>query len=91
MAYVFKLQAIEEILNGKPSTCLLSVCDQTAVNKLMLAKAHFLVKLASTINDIPQVVEKSDGFVTGEGTKYQGKVLNIFYLGRNLFFAEEGM
>lgn len=56
------------------------MCDQAAVNKLTLAKTHFLIKLASTINVIPEVVKTSDGFVTEESTKQQGKNIKIFSL-----------
>ncbi|XP_068129765.1 cilia- and flagella-associated protein 54 [Hyperolius riggenbachi] len=65
------LQAIEEILNRKPSACLLSVCDQTTVNRLVLAKAHFILKLSSAINAIPEAVKKSSYYVTGENTEHQ--------------------
>ncbi|KAM5171982.1 cilia- and flagella-associated protein 54 [Mantella aurantiaca] len=65
------LQAIEAILNRTPSTCLLSVCDQTAVNKLTLALTHFIIKLASTINAVPEVVEKFDEYMNEDCTKYQ--------------------
>ncbi|XP_073476369.1 cilia- and flagella-associated protein 54 isoform X3 [Aquarana catesbeiana] len=74
LLYNENLQAIEEVLNRTPSTRLLSVCDQAAVNKLTLAKTHFLIKLASTINVIPELVKKSDGFVTEESTKQQDTV-----------------
>ncbi|XP_018409374.1 PREDICTED: cilia- and flagella-associated protein 54 [Nanorana parkeri] len=73
LLYNENLQAIEEILNRKYSTSLLSACDQIAVNKLTLAKTHFIIKLASTINTIPEVVQKSDGFVTEKSTEHQGK------------------
>ncbi|CAI9584887.1 unnamed protein product, partial [Staurois parvus] len=71
LLYKENLQAIEEVLNRSPSTHLLSVCNQAAVNQLTLAKTHFLIKLASTINAIPEVVKKADGFVTEESTKQQ--------------------
>nr|DBA31011.1 TPA: hypothetical protein GDO54_006926 [Pyxicephalus adspersus] len=63
--------AIEEIINRKPSACLLSSCDQITVKKVLLAKTHFMIKLASTINAIPEVVKQSDGFVTEESTNHQ--------------------
>ncbi|XP_053319636.1 cilia- and flagella-associated protein 54 [Spea bombifrons] len=53
------LQAIEDILNRKPSATLLSVCDQAAMDKFMLAKMHFILRLSSTLNAIPETVNKS--------------------------------
>ncbi|XP_072255112.1 cilia- and flagella-associated protein 54 [Pyxicephalus adspersus] len=71
LLYNENLQAIEEIINRKPSACLLSSCDQITVKKVLLAKTHFMIKLASTINAIPEVVKQSDGFVTEESTNHQ--------------------
>eukprot|EP00079_Xenopus_tropicalis_P023165 XP_012815326.1 PREDICTED: cilia- and flagella-associated protein 54 isoform X1 [Xenopus tropicalis] len=52
------LQAIQEVFNRKPSANLQSVCDQDTVNKFVLAKMHFIVKLSSTINAIPEAQRK---------------------------------
>ncbi|KAM3924792.1 cilia- and flagella-associated protein 54 [Leptodactylus fuscus] len=65
------VQALEEILNRKPSPCLLTVCDQATMNKLVLTKTHFILKLSSTINAIPEVVKESGYYVTGEKAKLQ--------------------
>ncbi|KAM4676016.1 cilia- and flagella-associated protein 54 [Discoglossus pictus] len=67
------LQAIEELLNRKPSTSLLSVGDQSTTHKLMLAKIHFILKLSSTINAVPELVRKSSYSVTVEVPKPQEK------------------
>ncbi|KAG9490483.1 hypothetical protein GDO78_006036 [Eleutherodactylus coqui] len=67
------LQALEEILNRKPSPCLLSACDQATMNKLLLSKTHFILKLSSTINAIPEVVKEPGDYVTVDRTKQQSK------------------
>ncbi|XP_056430458.1 cilia- and flagella-associated protein 54 [Hyla sarda] len=67
------LQALEEILNRKPSPCLLSVCDQATMNKLVLTKTHFILKLSSTINAIPEVSKEPGYYVTGDRTKQQSE------------------
>ncbi|XP_075456664.1 cilia- and flagella-associated protein 54 isoform X2 [Ascaphus truei] len=76
------LQAIEEIFNRKPSTSLLSVCDQATMNKLMLAKTQFILKLSSMINGIPETVKKSSYYVTEESTKHQSKDFETVALGQ---------
>ncbi|XP_069829922.1 cilia- and flagella-associated protein 54 isoform X2 [Dendropsophus ebraccatus] len=63
------LQALEDILNTKPSPCLLSMCDKATKNKLVLAKTHFILKLSSTINAMPEVINESENYVTGDRTK----------------------
>ncbi|XP_075712881.1 cilia- and flagella-associated protein 54 isoform X2 [Rhinoderma darwinii] len=67
------LQALEEILNRKPSPCLVSVCDQATMNKLVLTKTHLILKLSSTINAIPKVVKEPGCYVTGDRTKNLSK------------------
>ncbi|XP_073413034.1 cilia- and flagella-associated protein 54 isoform X2 [Dendrobates tinctorius] len=67
------LEALEEILNRKPSPCLLSVCDQATMNKLVLTKTYFILKLSSTINAIPEIETKPGYYVTGDRTKPQNK------------------
>lgn len=34
------------------------LCDQQIMNKLILAKMHFIICLSDTINNIPEKVEK---------------------------------
>ncbi|KAM4035751.1 cilia- and flagella-associated protein 54 isoform 2-T2 [Anomaloglossus baeobatrachus] len=67
------LEALEEILNKKPSPCLLSVCDQATMNKLVLTKTYFILKLSSTINAIPEIEKEPGYYVTGDRTKPQSK------------------
>ncbi|KAM8971997.1 cilia- and flagella-associated protein 54 [Pelodytes ibericus] len=67
------LQAIEDILNWKPCTTLISVCDQPTLNKLELAKMHFIIKCSSTINDIPEAVNRSSYEAKKEPHKQQNK------------------
>ncbi|XP_069620555.1 cilia- and flagella-associated protein 54 isoform X2 [Ranitomeya imitator] len=67
------LEALEEILNRKSSPCLLSVCDQATMNKLVLTKTYFILKLSSTINAIPEMEKESGYYVTGDRTKPQNK------------------
>ncbi|XP_040264159.1 cilia- and flagella-associated protein 54 [Bufo bufo] len=77
------LQALEEILNRKPSPCLLSVCDQATMNRLVLTKTHFILKLSSTINAIPEVVRDPGDDVTGDRTKQQSKNQEPTFLEEN--------
>ncbi|XP_073507675.1 cilia- and flagella-associated protein 54 isoform X2 [Phyllobates terribilis] len=67
------LEALDEILYRKPSPCLLSVCDQATMNKLVLAKTYFILKLSSTINAIPEIEKEPGYYVTGDRTKPQSK------------------
>ncbi|KAM9311613.1 cilia- and flagella-associated protein 54 [Gastrophryne carolinensis] len=63
------LKVIDEVLNRKPNTCLHSMSKVT-MNKLVLAKTHFILKLSSTINAIPEVMKKSCNG-TGKSTTLQ--------------------
>ncbi|KAG8578276.1 hypothetical protein GDO81_010441 [Engystomops pustulosus] len=67
------LQVLEEILNQKPSPFLLSVCDQATMNKLVLTKTHFILKLSSTINAIPEEETEPGVYVIRDKTKQQSK------------------
>ncbi|XP_063783817.1 cilia- and flagella-associated protein 54 isoform X2 [Pseudophryne corroboree] len=67
------IQAVEEILNRKPNACLLSLCEKTTIDKLVLAKTHFILKLSSTINAIPEVVKKPSNCATGSSTEPQSE------------------
>ncbi|XP_018107846.1 cilia- and flagella-associated protein 54 isoform X2 [Xenopus laevis] len=65
------LQAIQEVLNRKPSSYLQSVCDQDTVNKFVLAKMHFIVKLSTTINAIPKAENKPSNSVAEDSVSSQ--------------------
>uniref|UniRef100_F6R292 Cilia and flagella associated protein 54 n=1 Tax=Ornithorhynchus anatinus TaxID=9258 RepID=F6R292_ORNAN len=53
------LSVIDEVLNrGLPIT-LASLCNQQILNKLFLARMHFLISLAATINGLPEEVLRS--------------------------------
>ncbi|XP_072002563.1 cilia- and flagella-associated protein 54 isoform X2 [Engystomops pustulosus] len=67
------LQVLEEILNRKPSPFLLSVCDQATMNKLVLTKTHFILKLSSTINVIPEEETEPGVYAIRDRTKQQSK------------------
>ncbi|XP_053575221.1 cilia- and flagella-associated protein 54 [Bombina bombina] len=76
------LQALEELFNRKPSACLLSVCDHRLVNKVMLAKMYFIIKLSATINAIPETVMKSSYSMSVENTTLPSKDLKTHKSGR---------
>ncbi|XP_075062080.1 cilia- and flagella-associated protein 54 [Mixophyes fleayi] len=78
------LQAIEEILNIKPNTSLLSLCDQTTIDKLVLGKTHFILKLSSTINAIPDVEMKPSYFMAGNSTKHESRNQETGSLAENI-------
>lgn len=49
------------------------MCDQATMNKLVLTKTHFILKLSSTINAIPEVAKEPGYYVTGDRTDQQSK------------------
>ncbi|XP_072204292.1 cilia- and flagella-associated protein 54 [Excalfactoria chinensis] len=52
------LQVLEDIFNWSLSLTIVPLCDQQIMNKLILAKMHFIICLSATINNIPEKVEK---------------------------------
>ncbi|XP_074840080.1 cilia- and flagella-associated protein 54 [Carettochelys insculpta] len=53
------LQALEDTFNCSLPPAVVSMCDQQMINKLTLAKMHFIISLAATINSIPEKVMKT--------------------------------
>ncbi|XP_030070732.1 cilia- and flagella-associated protein 54 [Microcaecilia unicolor] len=53
------LQLIQEILNEKPSLEFTSICEHQIMNKLILAKIHFIISLCATMSIIPEMLTKS--------------------------------
>ncbi|XP_010290005.1 PREDICTED: uncharacterized protein CFAP54, partial [Phaethon lepturus] len=58
LLHVTNLQALEDIFNWSLSLTMVPLCSQQIVNKLTLAKMHFIICLSATINNIPEKVEK---------------------------------
>ncbi|KAM6320974.1 LOW QUALITY PROTEIN: cilia- and flagella-associated protein 54 [Aegotheles albertisi] len=52
------LQVLEDIFNWNLSLTVAPLCNQQIMNKLTLAKIHFIICLSATINNIPEKVEK---------------------------------
>ncbi|XP_048796849.1 cilia- and flagella-associated protein 54 isoform X5 [Lagopus muta] len=52
------LQVLEDIFNWSLSLTVVPLCDQQIMNKLILAKMHFIICLSDTINNTPEKVEK---------------------------------
>ncbi|OXB76928.1 UNVERIFIED_CONTAM: hypothetical protein H355_002399 [Colinus virginianus] len=52
------LQVLEDIFNWSLSLTMVPLCNQQIMNKLILAKMHFIICLSATINNIPEKVEK---------------------------------
>ncbi|OXB59836.1 hypothetical protein ASZ78_012390 [Callipepla squamata] len=52
------LQVLEDIFNWGLSLTTVPLCNQQIMNKLILAKMHFIICLSATINNIPEKVEK---------------------------------
>ncbi|XP_021247900.1 cilia- and flagella-associated protein 54 isoform X2 [Numida meleagris] len=52
------LQVLEDIFNWSLSLTMVPLCNQQILNKLILAKMHFIICLSATINNIPEKVEK---------------------------------
>ncbi|XP_009573258.1 PREDICTED: putative uncharacterized protein C12orf63, partial [Fulmarus glacialis] len=55
---VSNLQVLEDIFNWSLSLTMVPLCNQQIMNKLTLAKMHFIICLSATINNIPEKVEK---------------------------------
>ncbi|XP_076184787.1 cilia- and flagella-associated protein 54 [Aptenodytes patagonicus] len=55
---VTNLQVLEDIFNWSLSLTMVPLCNQQIMNKLTLAKMHFIICLSATINNIPEKVEK---------------------------------
>ncbi|XP_009462277.1 PREDICTED: uncharacterized protein CFAP54 [Nipponia nippon] len=55
---VTNLQVLEDIFNRSLSLTMVPLCKQQIMNKLTLAKMHFIICLSATINNIPEKVEK---------------------------------
>ncbi|XP_057281110.1 cilia- and flagella-associated protein 54 isoform X1 [Pezoporus wallicus] len=55
---VTNLQVLEDIFNRNLSLTIVPLCNQNTMNKLTLAKMHFIICLSATINNIPEKVEK---------------------------------
>ncbi|XP_009880942.1 PREDICTED: uncharacterized protein CFAP54 [Charadrius vociferus] len=55
---VTNLQVLEDIFNGSLSLTMVPLCNEQIMNKLTLAKMHFIICLSATINNIPEKVEK---------------------------------
>ncbi|NWJ10291.1 CFA54 protein, partial [Crypturellus undulatus] len=51
-------KVLEDIFNWSLSLAMVPLCNQQIMNKLTLAKMHFIISLSATINDIPEKVEK---------------------------------
>uniref|UniRef100_A0A8C5N1B0 Cilia and flagella associated protein 54 n=1 Tax=Leptobrachium leishanense TaxID=445787 RepID=A0A8C5N1B0_9ANUR len=62
-------KAIEDIFNHNPSPAVNTVYDNMTTNKSLLAKMYFILKLTSTINAIPEEVERC--VYENEGGKLQ--------------------
>nr|XP_033807043.1 cilia- and flagella-associated protein 54 isoform X2 [Geotrypetes seraphini] len=64
--YVANDLLIQDLLNEKPSPEFMSLCEHQIMNKLILAKMHFIVSLCTTMSIIPEALEKSSYTVTQE-------------------------
>ncbi|CAH2277598.1 Hypothetical predicted protein [Pelobates cultripes] len=73
------LQAIEDVFNQSPGSALTYVYDNATMNKLVLAKMYFILKLSSTINAIPEAEGRSSHKGTEEESinKENGSLENI--------------
>ncbi|XP_025979014.2 cilia- and flagella-associated protein 54 [Dromaius novaehollandiae] len=55
---VTNLQVLDDVFNWSLSLAMVPLCNQQIMNKLTLAKMHFIISLSATINNIPEKVEK---------------------------------
>ncbi|XP_075789877.1 cilia- and flagella-associated protein 54 isoform X3 [Pelodiscus sinensis] len=53
------LQVLEDTFNLSLPPAVVSMCDEQIMNKLTLAKMHFIICLSATINSIPEKVMKT--------------------------------
>ncbi|KAM6383530.1 cilia- and flagella-associated protein 54 [Alca torda] len=71
---VTNLQVLEDIFNWSLSSTMVPLCNQQIMNKLTLAKMHFIICLSATINNIPEKVEKHVYSVESNSLKEPSKI-----------------
>ncbi|XP_030309874.1 cilia- and flagella-associated protein 54 [Calypte anna] len=74
---VTNLQVLEDIFNCSLPLMVVPLCNQQIMNKLTLAKMHFIICLSATINNIPEKVEKTIYAVEKKPMKEPSRVSNI--------------
>uniref|UniRef100_A0ABM5GFE7 Cilia- and flagella-associated protein 54 isoform X1 n=1 Tax=Pogona vitticeps TaxID=103695 RepID=A0ABM5GFE7_9SAUR len=75
------LQALEDVFNRPLHSAWAPVCEPRIVNNLMLAKTHFIISLAETLNCIPEKVMKVAYCVDTETLRRAGKNTDAFLKG----------
>ncbi|KAM9388154.1 cilia- and flagella-associated protein 54 [Phaethornis superciliosus] len=74
---VTNLQVLEDIFNWSLSLMVVPLCNQQIMNKLTLAKMHFIICLSATINNMPEKVEKTIYTVDKKAMKEPSRASNI--------------
>ncbi|KAJ7329936.1 hypothetical protein JRQ81_016110 [Phrynocephalus forsythii] len=75
------LQALEDVFNRPLHSGWAPVCEPRIINNLMLAKTHFIISLAETLNCIPEKVMKVAYCVDTETLRRAGKNTDAFLKG----------
>ncbi|KFZ69177.1 Putative uncharacterized protein C12orf63, partial [Podiceps cristatus] len=76
---VTNLQVLEDIFNWSLSLTMVPLCNQHIMDKLTLAKMHFIISLSATINNIPEKVENHMYSVDNNSLKEPSRItaLNV--------------
>nr|XP_048691469.1 cilia- and flagella-associated protein 54 isoform X3 [Caretta caretta] len=69
------LQVLEDLFNWSLPPAVVSMCDQQIMNKLTLAKMHFIICLSATINSIPEKVIKTIYSVDNTSLKKPSRIM----------------
>ncbi|NXW28807.1 CFA54 protein, partial [Phaetusa simplex] len=69
-----QMKVLEDIFNWSLSLTMVPLCNQQIMNKLTLAKMHFIICLSATINNIPEKVEKHVYSVESNSLKEPSKI-----------------
>ncbi|XP_019370589.1 PREDICTED: cilia- and flagella-associated protein 54 isoform X2 [Gavialis gangeticus] len=67
------LQVLEDIFNWSLPPAMISMCNKDLMNKLTLAKMHFIICLSATINTIPEEVMKTNYIIDNTSFKKRGR------------------
>ncbi|KAJ6656335.1 hypothetical protein lerEdw1_003838 [Lerista edwardsae] len=85
------LQVLEDVLNRPLYSFWSSMCDPRIMNNFMLAKMHFILCIAATLNCIPERVLKTtyctDSDIIRKGGKAADAVMKGFVLPAAVFVA----
>ncbi|XP_053108413.1 cilia- and flagella-associated protein 54 isoform X2 [Hemicordylus capensis] len=75
------LQALEDVFNRSLHPIWISVCEPRIVNNLMLAKMHFIISLAATLNCVPEKVMKTTYCLNSDILRKSGKNAEAYLKG----------